>query len=402
MKKFLYLFLVIFSVCVLSAANSFATKSSYISADKIRIGDIIIFGHYPQEVSGDDNTEIRWIVYKLSGTKAFLLSEKILSMRYFNDKGRPTTWKNCSLRKWLNSDFMKIAFTKDEQKQLIKIKHENSQDLVYLLTYKEVLEIFGEQYTHYTAKGNRLYMNNQIDAERTEYAIIEIRLDHLSEEERRNYKVDEKTNRKYSWWTCTKSSSKKEEIILIYGRQTSDYETRYPDQYGGVRPIIQIDLDKADYEVVFDLGGIELLAGHFKLCWGMPKSEVIRKYASLRDPIKASTDPDITVLETDSFTDDKNPVVFRFYFANDKLSSFEVYFKENINAKSTEYLKNAFNKYAEEFRTTFGLRLRKAVYENAMNGDFTENPEGDCYVWTTVSSIIIMSEENRLISFSAR
>lgn len=91
------------------------------------VGDYIKFGSYPQR---DDATKtpIEWLVLNVSGNEAFLVSRYGLDCkRYHNSSARDVTWKTCDLRKWLNNDFLKEAFSADE-KQRIKLSDVMDED----------------------------------------------------------------------------------------------------------------------------------------------------------------------------------------------------------------------------------------------------------------------------------
>lgn len=86
-------------------------------------GDTFEFGKYMQERDSEEKQPIKWIVLEKGdgGYGALLLSEEVLAHMPFNKSAKSgTTWENSSLRKWLNDDFLKAAFSKDEQKMIAK------------------------------------------------------------------------------------------------------------------------------------------------------------------------------------------------------------------------------------------------------------------------------------------
>ena len=90
---------------------------------------ILNFGCYPQN-NGSCKEPIEWIVLKFKGEEALLVSRHALDCRQIHNKSayvswedfksQDTTWENCDLRKWLNDDFLKEAFTPAEQ-SIIKL-----------------------------------------------------------------------------------------------------------------------------------------------------------------------------------------------------------------------------------------------------------------------------------------
>ena len=94
-------------------------------------GDIIKFGKYPQENHGSISP-IEWIVLDVQGNEFFLISRYGLDFRsYHHYKKTPITWEDCSLRKWLNDDFVKSAFSDEEIKKIKFSELKNSNNPQY-------------------------------------------------------------------------------------------------------------------------------------------------------------------------------------------------------------------------------------------------------------------------------
>lgn len=118
------------------------------SVDDMEVNDEIKFGSY-------ENQEIEWIVLDKEGSNWLLLSKNVLTEKVFDDsydtanlsmtqrqkmdsdhtreaiiRQEPYSvvkrieyginWNNCSLRQWLNSEFLNTAFTADEQNRINK------------------------------------------------------------------------------------------------------------------------------------------------------------------------------------------------------------------------------------------------------------------------------------------
>ena len=78
-------------------------------------------------------TDIEWIVLKYSedGKSALVISKYIVEMTAFDDNLEEATWENSGIRKWLNGDFFKGAFTKSERSLIKKVKLKNSPNSEY-------------------------------------------------------------------------------------------------------------------------------------------------------------------------------------------------------------------------------------------------------------------------------
>ena len=127
------------------------------------VGSVVTFGRYEQ----DNNTsngpeEIEWIVLDADGDKVFLLSRYGLDVRQYNTKYIRITWETCTLRRWLNDEFMNAAFTEEEQASILMTEVDNSpeqgyyglnggnntQDKVFLLSYAEANRYLDVTYTN--------------------------------------------------------------------------------------------------------------------------------------------------------------------------------------------------------------------------------------------------------------
>lgn len=86
--------------------------------------DTVSFGRY-------NNKDIVWRVLNVSENDAFLLSDKILELSYYNNEDVSTSWKDCSLRRWLNNEFYNSAFTDDEKKMIRKTNVINEDNPFY-------------------------------------------------------------------------------------------------------------------------------------------------------------------------------------------------------------------------------------------------------------------------------
>ena len=128
------------------------------------VGSIVTFGRYPQTAASTDQTPIEWIVldYDEANHKALLVSKCGLDTMQYNSVESNTTWEKCSLRAWLNSDFINAAFNTKEQSAILITEVDNdqtyvdegrktdggnnTQDQVFLLSYIEANRYFGVKY----------------------------------------------------------------------------------------------------------------------------------------------------------------------------------------------------------------------------------------------------------------
>ena len=93
-----------------SAPVLFDTKS-------VKKGGYIKFGNYQQQ-NGNAKGPIEWLVLEVRGDEALLVSRYGLDCKQYHHKCTDITWENCFLRKWLNGEFLKAAFSEDEQQRI--------------------------------------------------------------------------------------------------------------------------------------------------------------------------------------------------------------------------------------------------------------------------------------------
>ena len=82
----------------------------------IKVGSCIKFGMYEQDNNTSNGKEyIDWLVLDIKDGKALVISKYLLDEQEYNTEYEPVTWENCTLRKWLNNEFLNNAFTVAEK-----------------------------------------------------------------------------------------------------------------------------------------------------------------------------------------------------------------------------------------------------------------------------------------------
>ena len=143
---------------------------------KFAVGNYVKFGHYPQTSEGTDETPIEWRVLARDGKKALLISRYALDCKKYNTEEKDVTWETCSLRPWLNNEFLNKAFTPGEQAAIETTLVDNSQsqgdpgwstnggyntqDKVFLLSYQEASEYFADYEARKCASTDYAIKNN--------------------------------------------------------------------------------------------------------------------------------------------------------------------------------------------------------------------------------------------------
>lgn len=82
----------------------------------LNVGDTLVFGTYEQDNDTTNGKEdIEWLVLTKENNKILVVSDKALDCKPYNQSRDYVTWETCSLRNWLNNDFINAAFTAEER-----------------------------------------------------------------------------------------------------------------------------------------------------------------------------------------------------------------------------------------------------------------------------------------------
>ena len=93
-------------------------------------GEITKFGNYPQD-GNRSISPIEWLVLDVKENEALIVSRYGLDCKQYSHDFHGTRWEDCDLRKWLNNDFIKSAFSKDEAKKIKVSGLENKYNRQY-------------------------------------------------------------------------------------------------------------------------------------------------------------------------------------------------------------------------------------------------------------------------------
>ena len=96
------------------------------------VGDYVIFGAYEQDNDTSNGKEkIKWLVLDKQGSKMLVISQYALDCQPYNTEDADVTWETCTLRKWLNSDFINATFTFEEKAMIPTVTVEAHRDPDY-------------------------------------------------------------------------------------------------------------------------------------------------------------------------------------------------------------------------------------------------------------------------------
>ena len=104
-------------------AEGYKQSASYIEKCETLLsympGCTVTFGSF-------EGTPIQWRVVDQRGKMRLLLAKRVVTRRcYHRTTLEDATWSDCSLRKWLNKDFLEAAFTPVERMKIVPNKLAN-------------------------------------------------------------------------------------------------------------------------------------------------------------------------------------------------------------------------------------------------------------------------------------
>ena len=116
------LFILVFAVSISTVLAETPITQSFDT-----IGSIVTFGRYEQDGDKENGPEeIEWVVLDVQDGKALLLSKYGLEAKPYNTEYTEVTWETCTLRAWLNSDFLNKSFSTEEQSAILTTEVDNS------------------------------------------------------------------------------------------------------------------------------------------------------------------------------------------------------------------------------------------------------------------------------------
>ncbi len=94
--------------------------------------EYVVFGSYEQDNDDSNGKEpIEWMVLDENENGKLLISRYVLDRVEYNTEYTDVTWETCSLREWLNEDFLNSAFTAEEQAKIATANLVNADNAYY-------------------------------------------------------------------------------------------------------------------------------------------------------------------------------------------------------------------------------------------------------------------------------
>ena len=202
-------------------------------------GEIVTFGSYEQDNDLSNGAEpIEWIVLDVRDGKSLLISRYGLDCQPYHTEAVGVTWETCSLRGWLNGEFLTAAFTAEEISKIVQTEVDNSSeqgnqrwieegwvteggantlDRVFLLS-------FAEAQAYFQTEESRI-------CEVTEYAFL------------RGANQVSNVRDQSCWWLRSPGNSQSSAAHVSFGGDFGNYGYLVTFDGGAVRPVLWLDLD---------------------------------------------------------------------------------------------------------------------------------------------------------------
>lgn len=185
-------------------------------------GSYVIFGAYEQDGDLSNGPEpIEWLVVDDDEDCIVLISRYVLDSQPYNTTRTKVTWETCTLRTWLNDEFLNSAFTAEEQAMIPVIpiavaEGVSTHDKVFIPSHSEAQWNFGT--------------NEQRGGAPTAYAV------------QSGARITDRTDFCLYWLRTTGAATAKRSFVNFSGEAVKN--AGYVDETDtGVRPMIWVDLN---------------------------------------------------------------------------------------------------------------------------------------------------------------
>ena len=203
----------------------------------IKVGDNIFLGSYEQDnISSNGKEDVEWLVLDINDNKALLLSKYALDCKPFNTVGGNITWETCTLRSWLNDEFVYDTFTTEELEVIQAVNVPADKNPFYKDNKEDYTDAGNDTkdkvFILSVVEANKYFSSDkERQCEPTEYAIAQ--------------GVDDNGNAKgyCFWWLRTPGFA---QYVTSYVGDTGFLNTgciAADDDNNGIRPALWINLD---------------------------------------------------------------------------------------------------------------------------------------------------------------
>ena len=112
--------------------SSIVLIKNHLDEQKYKIGNTIYLGRYEQNYPETNEPDpIEWYIISQNDGCYLLMSRYILEAGSYNNVREAVSWEKCSLRAWLNGEFLNSAFSGSERRKIVSVNNTNPDNTVH-------------------------------------------------------------------------------------------------------------------------------------------------------------------------------------------------------------------------------------------------------------------------------
>lgn len=215
-------------LCTFELGKNLIQKFDFLQ--NIKEHPYIIFGAYEQDnKTANGKEDIEWLVLEVKDGKALVISKYALDRKPYNTSYTDVTWETCTLRKWLNNDFINAAFSAEEKAKIPTVTVSSdknpkfsknpgnaTQDQVFLLSITEANKYFSS--------------DSAGQCEPTDYAVA-------------NGAYVDSDNGNCSWWLRSPGDGQLSAAYVGHNGFVYDYGRDVSNDSNAVRPAMWLSIE---------------------------------------------------------------------------------------------------------------------------------------------------------------
>ena len=211
----------------------------------LQAGDVIKFGEYEQDNNFENGKEaIDWIVLDVQDNQAIVISKFCLDAKRYSEEGF-AEWDKSSLREWLNSEFINLAFEESLRSCIAQslVQNKINDDGTEEAVFDSVFIINRNGFNTYLAKEGDVYA--------TQYALAA----------KSAYTGQVENDQSVDWWLRDAADYFMSTSAVYVERGGGDTNSQKIRSVSMVRPAMRIDLAKCEevYQQAHDAGELDNL-----------------------------------------------------------------------------------------------------------------------------------------------
>ena len=147
----------------------------------VQVGGKVQFGQYPQGANGEVQP-LEWRVLAVENGRALLITDRLIDAIPYNKEYTNVTWETCTLRKWMNNDFISKAFNSNQLAQIVTVTNQNpknpqygtkggnaTQDRIFALSIDEAKKYFSSDSDRKAYTTDYVHKKGYDQKDRSEY-----------------------------------------------------------------------------------------------------------------------------------------------------------------------------------------------------------------------------------------